>query len=597
MMRIKSTSTILLSILLGLSTSHLVAQDSIPASDTTVVQSDSVVDELPSTVDTAELPKDMTLLDRLNDSIHKTVYLNGHSIIKDSPIMEALDSLAYVKFYKKEYLILDTNLRKHVSAAPGKIPTFPDSVYAKRIARLNVETPINLIYNRQVKGFINLYAVRKRRLTEKIIGLSKIYFPMIEEELDKYNLPLELKYMAIVESALNPTAGSPKGAKGMWQFMYGTGKVYGLHVNSMVDDRYDPYKATVAACKYLKDLYGIYGSWSLALAAYNSGVGTVNRAIRRAGGTRNYWAVWPYLPRATRAYVPAFIAADYIMHYSAAHDLKPMVPGIFFYDIDTVKVQNVLSFGQLHEMLGIPMDELKFLNPEFKRGVIPAYDGKTYELRLPRRFTDDFINNERALYAYKTKAGVAHDKLMAMIKRMGNRQIHIVRWGENLGIIARRYHVYVSQLKRWNRLRSSRIYKGEKLIVFGAGSPEFYQKKGEPVERSRKRSLHVVRNGENLGLIAKKYKCSVTDLKEWNNLRSSLIRPGEKLYVYKPDAKNSSTIRKGKYIYHIIKRGDTLWDIAQEYDGVTVSQIKRLNNIRNTRHLVPGQKIIVAVAG
>lgn len=592
----KYISTIILSLIFGLSVSSALAQDSLPASDTTLIQSDTTVDDLPSMLDTIVLPKKMSLLDRVNDSIHKTVYLDGHSIIQDSPVVRTLDSLAYVKYYKKEYLILDTNLRESTPDTSDNIPTFPDSVYAKRIAALNVETPFDFIYNRQVQNYINLYAVKKRLLTEKVLGLAKIYFPMIEEELDKYNLPLELKYLAIVESALNPAAGSPKGAKGLWQFMYGTGKVYGLKVTSMVDDRYDPYKSTIAACKHLQDLYDIYGQWSLALAAYNSGVGNVNRAIRRAGGTRNYWAIWPYLPRETRGYVPAFIAVNYIMHYSAEHNLHPMVPGIFFYDIDTVTVHDVLSFSQLHEMLGIPLDELKFLNPEFKLGVIPAYDGTTYELRLPRRFTDDFLNNEKALYAYKTKAGIAHDKLMAEIKKMGNREIHIVKWGENLGLIAKIYHVYVSQLKRWNHLNSNQIYKGQKLLVYSSGSPQFYQKTSEPIVRSTAKTMHKVINGENLALIAQKYQCSTTDLIEWNNLKNSTIYPGEKLYVYQPSDKNSSTIKKGKYIYHIIKPGDTLWDIAQEYDGITVSQIKRLNNIRNTRHLVPGQKIIIAVA-
>ncbi|MBE0652056.1 MAG: LysM peptidoglycan-binding domain-containing protein [Bacteroidales bacterium] len=572
------------------------AQDTLPDSDTTLLQSDSTVDDLPSTLDTVTLPKHMSLLDRVNDSIHTIVYHDGQSIIKDSPVMQTLDSLAYVKYYEKEYLVLDTSLRNTTTATSDYVPTFPDSVYAKRIAALNVQTPFELIYNQQVKDFIDLYAIKKRLLTEKVMGLAKIYFPMIEQELDKYNLPLELKYLAIVESALNPAAGSPKGAKGLWQFMYGTGKVYGLKVTSMVDDRYDPYKSTIAACKHLQDLYDIYGSWSLALAAYNSGVGNVNRAIRRAGGTRNYWAIWPYLPRETRGYVPAFIAVDYIMHYAAEHNLHAMVPGIFFYDIDTVTVRNVLSFEQLHDMLGIPTDELKFLNPEYKLGVIPAYDGQTYELRLPRRFTDDFLNNENALYAYKTKAGIAHDKLMAMIKNMGDREIHVVKWGESLGSIANMYHVYVGQLRRWNRLRNDRIFKGQKLLVYSSGSPQFYQKSSEPITRSNKKTAYQVKQGENLAMIAKKYRCSTTDLIEWNNLKNSTIYPGEKLYVYQPGEENTSTVKKGKYIYHVIKPGDTLWDIAQEYDGVTVSQIKRLNNIRNTRRLVPGQKLIIAVA-
>lgn len=602
----------LLLLIVGFIYGNLSAQDSLNSSmpdttsqinaDTTAMdtlKADTVhlIDDLPSTMDSLQLPSKISSLNRVNDSIQKVTYYNGHKLIQDSPIVEALDSLAYVKYYKKEYLILDTNLRKPEKLVNASvIPTYPDSVYAKRIAALNVETPFEFVFNKQVKAFINLYAVRKRRLTEKVLGLAKIYFPMIEEELDKYNLPLEIKYLAVVESALNPAAGSPKGAKGLWQFMYGTGKVYGLKVTSMVDDRYDPYKATVAACKHLQDLYDIYGHWSLALAAYNSGVGNVNRAIRRAGGTKNYWAIWPYLPRETRGYVPAFIAVNYIMHYAAEHDLHAMTPGIFFYDIDTVTVHNVLSFDQLHEMLGIPLDELKFLNPEFKMGIIPAYDGKSFTLRIPRQFTDEFLNNEKALYAFKTKKGIAHDKLMAEIKKIGNRQIHIVRYGENLGSIARRYHVYVSQLKSWNHLRSSRIYAGQKLILFGYNSSHYYSSR-TPISRSKDKTVHIIRRGENLALIAKKYKCTVTDLKEWNNLRSNTIYPGRKIYVYKPNEKSIATIKDQKYVYHIVKRGDTLWDIAQEYDGVTVAQIKRLNKIRNAQKLRPGQKIKIALVG
>ncbi len=570
------------------------AQDtnqSTPA-DTIQIILDTVI---PSTRDSIELPQKLDRLDRINDSINKTINFHGHLLVEDSPLVHALDSLAYVKFFKKGYLILDSSVRQQSPLPSSTIPRFPDSVYAKRIARLNMETPFELIYNKQVKAFIHLYADKRRSLTEKVLGLAGIYFPMFEQVLDKYNMPLELKYLAVVESALNPAAGSNKGAKGLWQFMYGTGKVYGLKVTSLVDDRYDPYKATVAACEHLQDLYGIYGDWSLALAAYNSGAGNVNRAIRRAGGTRNYWAIWPFLPRETRGYVPAFIAVNYVMHYAREHNLKPLRPGIFFYDIDTVSVHDVLAFDQLHEMLGIPLDELKFLNPQFKKGIIPATNGKTYTLRIPRQFTDDFLNNEKALYAFKTKKGLAHDKLLAAIKKAGNREVHIVRSGENLGLIAKRYHVYINQLKRWNRLRSSRIYPGQKLIVFGAGSHQFYQKTNIPISREHRKTVHSVRSGENLGIIAKRYKCTVTDLREWNNLKKSRIYPGQKLFVYKPAKKANITMKSGKYLFHVVKPGDTLWDIAKEYDGVTVEQIKRLNNIRNTHRLRPGQKIKIAV--
>jgi membrane-bound lytic murein transglycosylase D len=379
--------------------------------------------------------------------------------------------------------------------------------------------------------------------------------------------------------------------------MYGTGKVYGLKVSSMVDDRYDPYKSTIAACEHLSDLYDIYGDWSLALAAYNSGAGNVNRAIRRANGTKNYWAVWPFLPRETRGYVPAFIAVNYVMNYANEHNIYPMRPGMFFYDVDTVTVNDVLAFDQLNEMIGIPLDELKFLNPQFKKGIIPATSEKTYTIRIPRQYVADYLNNEQELYAYKTKKGIERDKLLAEVKKAKDRNIHIVRSGENLGLIAKKYRVYVSQIKSWNNLRSNTIYPGQKLVLYGAGSSEYYKKSNTPVVRSSAQSTHTVKSGENLGLIAKKYKCTVTDLKEWNNLTKSNIYPNQKLIVYKPAEKQASSVKEGKYLYHIVRKGDTLWDIAKEYDDVTVDQIKRLNKITNTRRIKPGQKIKIATIG
>jgi len=516
-------------------------------------------------------------------------------LVKDSQLLVTLDKLLYEKFYKKNFFNLDTSGKSQLHFKAGEIPTYPDSIYEQRIEALNIETPIELIYNKEVKSFINLYAVRKKDLTARMLGLAEIYFPLFEESLDKYDMPLEIKYLAIVESALNPAAGSHAGAKGLWQFMYGTGKVYGLKVTSLVDDRYDPYKSTIAACEHLTDLYDIYNDWSLALAAYNSGAGNVNRAIRRAGGTKNYWAVWPFLPRETRGYVPAFIAVNYVMNYAPEHNIYPMRPGMFYYDIDTVTINDILAFDQLNEMLGIPMDELKFMNPQFKQGIIPATTGKKYTIRIPRRYIADFLNNEQQLYDYKTREGIERDKLLVEVKKAKNRNIHIVRSGESLGLIAKRNRVYVSQIKRWNNLKSNTIYPGQKLVLFGVGSNKYYQKTSTPVMRSSEKTTHIVKNGENLGLIAKKYQCTVTDLKEWNNIGSSKIFPKQELIVYKPAKKTNNSVKEGKYLYHVVRKGDTLWDIAKEYDGITVDKIKLLNNLKNSNRLQPGQKIKIAV--
>jgi membrane-bound lytic murein transglycosylase D len=530
--------------------------------------------------------------------VKRTIILaNGDTTayITDTPEIYSLDSAMFARFYRNQHFTLDTTGKSRYTFKDDEVPAYPDSIYEQRIEELNIHTPIELTYNKEVKKHIEVYAVKKRELTARMLGLAEVYFPMFEEALDRYDMPLEIKYLAIVESALNPTAGSRAGAKGLWQFMYGTGKVYGLKVSSLVDDRYDPIKSTIAACEHLQDLYDIYGDWSLALAAYNSGAGNVNRALRRANGVRNYWAVWPFLPRETRGYVPAFIAVNYVMNFAAEHNIFPMRPDMVYYNIDTVTVHDVLAFDQLNEMLGIPMEEIKFLNPQYKKEIIPATSSKTQILRLPVQYVSDYLNNEQSLYAYKTKQGIERDKLLAEVKKAKNRNIHIVRSGENLGLIAKKYRVYVSQLKRWNNLRSSTIYPGQKLVVYGAGSSQFYQKTSTPVMRSSEQSTHLVKRGENLGMIASKYKCTVTDLKEWNNLRGSTIHPNQQLIVYKPANKTPSSVKEGKYLYHVVRKGDTLWDIAKEYDGVTVDQIKQLNNLRNSNKIKPGQKIKVAV--
>ncbi|MCF8367089.1 MAG: LysM peptidoglycan-binding domain-containing protein [Bacteroidales bacterium] len=523
-------------------------------------------------------------------------------LIHESPIVKVLDSLANVRFFNDNHFITDRDRLNVYNYALNEVPTFNDSVLESRINRLNRKTPFELTYNKTVKSFIDLYAVNKRSLSSRILGLSELYFPMFEEILDAYDLPLELKYLAVVESALVPNAGSRAGAKGLWQFMYQTGKVYDLQVNSFVDDRYDPYKSTVAAAQHLRDLYDIYQNWSLVLAAYNSGAGNVNKAIRRAGGVRSYWAIWPYLPRETRGYVPAFIAVYYVMNYAPEHNLYPVDPGILYNGVDTVQVKDVLSFDQISEFLNIPYNDVKFLNPSFKEGIIPADSENLYTLRLPREYIGEFVSNEHEIYKYKTQKGIEKDKLLAQIEQAKQRNVHVVRSGETLGHIARTYHTSVSNLQSWNNLKGSTIYPGQKLTVYAnPNGTSSAASNTSTVQRSGEKSYHTVKNGENLGLIAKKYKCSTTDLKNWNNLKNSTIFPNQKIIVYEPTNNTKTELVKTndgdvKYVIHVVKTGDTLWDIAKQYDGVTVNQIKALNNITNSRRLKPGQKLKVAVS-
>ena len=537
--------------------------------------------------------------DTLKSTIHDTHVFQidtndyGNVIIKDSQILDMLDSLVNISYFTDQAFITDTSLLNRYNFPPEQIPSYHDSILEKRIEKLNLQTPIELVFNTKVKNYIHLYAVKKRNLTSRMLGLAELYFPMFEEQLDKYDIPLEMKYLAVVESALNPTAGSRMGAKGLWQFMYGTGKVYGLKVTSFTDDRYDPLKETIAACEHMRDLYDIYENWSLVMAAYNSGPGNVNKAIRRAGGVKSYWAIWPFLPRETRGYVPAFIAVNYVMSYAPEHNIYPVHPGILYNGIDSVTINDVVSFEQIHEMLEVPMKDLKFLNPRYKKGFIPYTDDKEYILWLPNEYIGEFINNEKEIYAYKTKKGIEKDKLLAEIKKSKERTIHYVRSGENLGLIAKKYHVYISQLKAWNNLRGSTIYPGQKIVVYPSAPYSRSVSYASPSTKAPD-GIHVVKSGESLGIIAKKYRCSISDLKSWNNLNRNTIYPNQKLKVNKPDSKTISGT-KVEYIYHTVRKGDTLWEIAQEYEGVTVTQIKELNNIRNSKRLKPGQKLKVAV--
>ncbi|MBF0585380.1 LysM peptidoglycan-binding domain-containing protein [Prosthecochloris sp. N3] len=466
---------------------------------------------------------------------------------------------------------------------PAFIPQFDDETYAARIAEINRRTPFRLTYNEHVRSFIRIYAVDKRMMTSRIIGLARTYFPYIEQKLREYDIPEEMKYLAIVESALNPVAVSHANAKGLWQFIYGTGKMYDLQSTAFIEDRFDPYKATVAACEHMRDLYDIYGDWFLVLAAYNSGAGNVNKAIRRSGGRRDYWEIWSWLPRETRGYVPAFIAVTYVMNYYREHNISPTEPDFLHEDIVSVEVDDVLAFDQVHEVLGVPMEDLQFLNPQYKRGIIPAAGTRPYVLRLPEPYRDDFLRRTDELYAYRSSTGVDRQQLLATVRDGGReRRTHIVRRGESLGSIARMYRCYVSQLVEWNNLRSSRIYPGQKLAVFGA--PETIRRASSKPSRSSALT-HVVRRGENLGVIADRYRVTVDQIASWNKLsRKRLIYPGQKLKIY-----SGSTT-------HTVRRGETLSGIAERY-GMRVSTLASINQLGRKQTIYPGQKLSISGSG
>jgi len=464
---------------------------------------------------------------------------SGKAVVEESTVLEMLDMVSSISYFKDVYLDIDSAVMNVYGYDKYEVPVFDDSVYMERIEALARETTIPLTFNTHVKSFIELYANRLRNQSSRMLGLSYVYFPMFEELLDKYNLPLELKYLAMVESALNPTAGSRAGAKGLWQFMLATGKDYGLRVTSLVDERYDPLKETIAACQYLQSLYARYGDWFLVLAAYNSGPGTVNKAILRAGGVKNYWAIWPYLPKETRGYVPAFIAVNYVMNFATEHNLYPINPGLLLHGTDTVMVHDYLEFDQISECVGVPMEDIVFFNPQYTKKIIPASADNFCELRLPMKYALRFVQLEDSIYAFKSKAEVQREQIVEQVKEVSDSFIHVVKKGESLGSIAKKYHVSVSSIKSWNRLRRDTIQVGQKLTIYRSGAPMAQAGKSSNKSKSSSSSTqattktHTVKKGETLSSIGRKYNCSVNDIKKWNGLKGNNIRVGQKLKIKK----------------------------------------------------------------
>lgn len=404
-----------------------------------------------------------------------------------------------------------------------------------RLERLNQKTPFNVAYNPSLESVIKSFLTRRRGLMERMMTMSQFYFPIFEQELDNHNIPLEMKYLAIVESALNPKARSRVGATGLWQFMYGTGREMKLTINSYVDERSDPIKSTKAASKYLNRLYSIYEDWDLALAAYNSGPGNVNKAIRRSGGYRNYWNIRSYLPRETAGYVPAFLATMYVFEYAEEYGITGKIPERNYFETDTVHVKSFITFNQISELTGIDKEVLSVLNPSYKLEAIPYVEGEIHALRLPWEAMGKFVANEEVIYAHvKKELESTESPLPELVKQAEKNQIRYkVRSGDFLGKIAERYGVGVSQIKRWNGLRSNNLRVGQRLTIYPERNAPATTKPNTEVAKTALASntkVHEVRSGDSLWTISRKYPgISIENLREWNGISGNNLKPGTKL--------------------------------------------------------------------
>ena len=404
-----------------------------------------------------------------------------------------------------------------------------------RLERLNQKTPFNVAYNPSLESVIKSFLTRRRGLMERMMTMSQFYFPLFEQELDNHNIPLEMKYLAIVESALNPKARSRVGATGLWQFMYGTGREMDLRINSYVDERSDPIKSTKAASKYLNRLYRIYEDWDLALAAYNSGPGNVNKAIRRSGGHKNYWNLRSYLPRETAGYVPAFLATMYIFEYAEEYGITGKIPERNYFETDTIHVKSFITFNQISELTGIDTKVLGVLNPSYKLAAIPYVEGEVHALRLPWEAMGKFVANEEAIYAHvKKELESKESPLPELVKQAEeNRLRYKVRSGDFLGKIAERYGVGVSQIKRWNGLRSNNLRVGQRLTIYPKRNGNVAVKPKKTVSKTAivsNTKVHEVRSGDSLWTISRKYPgISIENLRKWNGISGSNLKPGTKL--------------------------------------------------------------------
>ena len=513
----------------------------------------------------------------------KTTYAEIDKIL-EIQTYNNFDSLLCIWYVKKS---LDNDTLIQITKGADHDIDVSDEVIIDRLSK--IASPIQLAYNQKVRDWITMYIKRGEYMIPTFLGLKRYYFPFFEEVLDENDLPLEFKYLPIIESALNPRAVSPAGATGLWQFLYSTGKMYGLEINSFVDERRDPIKATYAAAHFLNDLYDIYGDWTLCLAAYNCGPGNVNKAIRRAGGKTDFWEIYQYLPKETRGYVPAFIAATYIMTYAEEHNFYSAEIKMPIFT-DTIMVNDTLHLLQVAEVLNIPITQLRELNPQYKKDIIPGHV-RPYPLRMPTEFTFAFIQNQDSIYShndellFKNRRIVSPPTYTASARSGYNyteestpcdkpnlsgksKLTYTVKSGDTFGFIANWYNVSVRDLKCWNDKANTRLSIGENMTVY------VYTKQLKLYNKINTMSFDQKQNQSSSQTVAKSNTNSNTNSNSKSNTKN-----------YKKLDKN--------YIYYTIKSGDNIYTIAQQFNGVSHSNIMSVNGFldNDVRNLQIGQII------
>ena len=503
-------------------------------------------EKLRRTIDSLQKMLDETVIEISDTTTNADTINPGNLSFLDSDVYENLspeanqDSLLSIWYLQRQLATANLPGDMDVDNANYK-SDIPDEVYIENIKKMN--SYITLPYNSIVKNYIILYTEKMPKRAAMMLGLSSYYFPIFENIFDKYGLPKELAAMAIIESALNPFAVSSANAKGMWQFIYSAARQYNLEIDSYIDERFDPEKSCDAAARYLKDAYTIYGDWALAISSYNCGSGNVNKAIRRAG-SKDFWAIYPYLPRETRGYMPSFVGALYMTKYYKNYNIIPDKVSMPAH-VDTFMVHKNLHFEQLQEVIGIPVEETRKLNPQYLKDIIPGTE-KGLILRLPYNYTAAFVDNEKTIYNYKDSI-FFNPILYSGYKSSqegGSRIYHKVRKGQTLASIAKKYGVTVAQIKDWNNIsaRTKTVKTGRTLVIFknavttsqpsSSKNSSSKTASSNTAKNSGGAKYYTVRKGDTLYGVARKNNISLNELLRLNGLTAkSTIHAGKKLRV------------------------------------------------------------------